>query len=515
MNRLVHDIEVAVRGFRRAPAFAATVVLILGLGIGMTVAMLTVSDAVLWRRLPVRDQDRVVVLWGVGEGAQTQLQLRLPQYERFRAASRTLSEAAAVPHWGVIPYPMADGDRNLSLRHALVTGNFFQTLGSTTALGRPLQPADDVVGAEPVMVISHNVWTQQFAGDPNIIGRRLTMRGFRGLTYTIVGVARAGLDYPVGTDVWAPVVPFTTIAGQSYVTVFVVGRLAPDASPAMARAELFNFLRRADEASSNLAVPVGAAAQTLSEAVLGNVRPALLVLTSAALLLLLAACLNVGNLLLLRAHGHTREIGIRRALGAGYGDIAKHVLLESTLLAAGGGLLGLLVALGLLRALFVMPPADLPRLDMIRLGGAPVTVAALVTVVAVLLFGLGPAIAAARIDPAALLRVSSGSRGQSGRRSGLRHALVGAQIALAFVVLAGAGLLTRSLARLQRLDLGFSSDGVSLIQISLPSRLGGNQREVLALHEQVVAKFRAVPGVSGATPLFMPPFVGEGFNVDI
>ena len=227
MNRLILDIEVALRGFRRAPAFAATVVLILGLGIGMTVAMLTVSNAVLWRRLPVRDQDRVVVLWGVGEGAQTQLQLRLPQYERFRAASRTLSEVAAVPHWGVIAYPMADGDRNLSLRHALVTGNFFSTLGSTTALGRPLEPADDVVGAEPVMVISHNVWREQFGGDPKIIGRRLTMRGFRGLTYTIVGVTRAGLDYPVGTDVWAPVVPFTTIAGQSYVTVFVVGQAGP------------------------------------------------------------------------------------------------------------------------------------------------------------------------------------------------------------------------------------------------------------------------------------------------
>ena len=207
-------------------------------------------------------------------------------------------------------------------------------------------------------------------------------------------------------------------------------------------------------------------------------------------------------------------MGIRRALGAAYGDIMKQVLLESTLLAAAGGLLGLLVALSLLRALFVMPPADLPRLDMIRLEGAPITVAALVTVVAVLLFGLGRR----SQRPGLIRRRSSASRPAPGDNRG-----------------AAAGSATRWLAHRSRLRSSCSparppnakprppsAARSRLLErrrvadpCSLPTRLGGNQREVLALHEQIVAKFRALPGISAPTPLFMPPFVGEGFNVAI
>src|SRR5712692_4478569 len=528
-ERAWRDLSYALRSLRRTPDFTTTAILILGLGIGMASAMFTVFHSVVVRRLPVQDPDRIVELSGVAKGAARELPITLDPFRRFRQESRTLQSVGGFAHWGSVSASVTDGDRLLLLRQATVTGNFFQVLGVAPSLGRLLQPEDEreygpnAANANAlVAVISYDAWRRLFGGDAAVMGRRLHLPETK-WNATIVGVAPPGLDYPRGAQLWTPnVFP----GGMD-----VVARLGPGATLDAARADYLAFVRRdPDYMKGGLADQIGARAEPLERMVLGDVKPALIALTAAVVVLLLLACVNIGNLLLLRAAGRAPELAVRRALGAGSADIVKQLSAESALLGIGGGMLGFGLAQVLLTLLLRLAPAGLPRLDMIRIAPAPLAIAGAVTVLTVLLFGLLPALGTVRYDLSSQLRADARS-GQEGRRlRGVRRALVASQIALALVLLSGAGLLMRSFARLSGLDLGFATGHLSVLGVSMPwdkwfvscgatppqSDSAATSRFqqcfdgwIFRFHDQLVNGFRAIPGVEKASPVAVPPFLGS------
>lgn len=504
MDRILQDVRLALRGFRRSPSFLVTSVLILGVGIGMAVAMFTVFDAVLLRTLPVREQDRVVELYTYRGDPTASFYLLREDLPKVAATSRTMRAVGGVVHWGSVGGPFLDGDRAVVINRALVTGNLFEVLGTRPLLGRLIQPTDETPGAEPVLVLSYATWRKEFGGDSGVVGRRL-VEGYGRTSYRIIGVAPPGLDYPAGVGLWMP-----AWQPSDKHLVIAVARLAPNATSPAAQAEFFATMTRLfpDREFSGVHV------DTFAHAVVGDARPVLLVLAAAVGLLLLIACVNVGNLLLLRGASRARELSIRRALGATHGDVVRQLVVESGLLGVAGGALGLVLAATLVRILLAYAPPQLPRADVIALAGAPVTVAVGVTLAAVLVFGVFPALAASRGQLATPLRFDSRTGTETRGRRRARHVLVASQVSLALVMLAGAGLLGRSLERLQGIALGYETDHLSLVNISFPpsefndSSGQFSQEKVFALGDRLLPALRAVPGVTAVTPVLLPPFLG-------
>ena len=526
LDRLRQDLAYTGRSLRRAPSFSTTVVLILGLAIGMSSAMFTVFRSVLLTRMPVKQQDRIVELSGIAGGAAREVPVTPAQLRRFRDQSQTVRAVAGLAHWRVIGEALADGDRRLSLNEAVVTDDFFDVLGVDPALGRLFRAGDaspwgaNATGAAVPIVLSHSAWQHAFGGDSSVIGRHLRSPKMS-WTMTVVGVAPPGLDYPRGVEFWVASV---------YGSLDVVARLAPDVTTEAARKGFQAFLARDPDQLRYFGANPVAQVHTLAEMVIGDARPALLALTAAVALLLVLACTNVGNLLLLRAAGRVREMAIRRAIGASVLDLVRQLLTESSLLALAGGALGVALARVLLDAVVSFAPAGLPRTDLIELAGTPLLGGALITGVTVILFGVVPTFVAMRFDLSSPLRSDTRSGTEGRRLRGVRQILVASQIALAVVVLAGAGLLVRSLARLTSLDMGYTVEHLTMLNFSLPwrqfaddcrpkgsavsgadsalwSRCAANTN--FAAHERVMAKLRDVPGIVSVSPEAVPPFLGS------
>jgi putative ABC transport system permease protein len=513
-DQVLSDARLALRGFRRTPGFFVTAVIILGTGIGASVAMFAVFRTVLVKRLPVRDQDRIVVMWTYrtpGSDYAPDPHLLAP----FRRSSRTLSEFAGVAHWGATTAPFTIGDRTFAMKQGMVTANFFDVLAARPLLGRffhrddeetafaPLGPNRGIDGGAPQgkIVLAYDAWRKQLGGDSSVIGKQVVDPATK-WTYTVVGVAPPGLAYPAGVDFWLPM----RGGWKATTSVFVVGRLAPGATLAGARAEYVAFTERADPTYKI----TGAHAATFTETVVGDVRPVLGILTAAVALLLLIACLNVGNLLLFRASGRTREFAVRRALGAQFGDIAWQLLVESALLAVAGGSLGFLLAAALIRNLGLIAPHNLPRLDEVRLASAPIVPAIGITALTVFLFGVLPTLLIAQGNVASPLRLSARTGQDSRGRRLVRQTLVASQVALALVMLAGAALLARSLGRLQGGDIGFDRQHVLAVSFT-PDWVHDTTAQMLTdVAQRVQRRFTSIPGIVASTPLVVPPMVGTG-----
>jgi predicted permease len=508
MAQVLQSVRVGLRGLRRNPGFAVIAILTLAVGIGLATAVFAVAEALLLRPLPVRDQDRVVVLWGAArDGSVDNFPLLLPESRDFATQVRSLKRVEFFSAGGAYLVPIRDGSSVFRLRRALVSGGYFHLLGTRPALGRALRAEDDAVGAAPVVVVSHGAWRRYFGGDPHVVGRRLVMHE-TGVAHTIVGVMPLGMDYPRGTHFWAPVVPNSGRLGDHpvYAELNVLGRLHPGASAADARAELTTYFQRPE--ASEWQRGVHGVVRPLTNAILGDVRPAVIAFAASAGLLLLITCINVASLLVVRGLARVREIAVRSALGAGRVRIIGQLITESALLAAGGGILGTVLGAVAIRGFVAMAPAGTPRLDEIQVNGTAIGGAVAITGLVTLLFALAPALATSRVQLHDALRSGSRQSGASRRRG--TEALVVGQIALALLVLSAAGLIARSFMKLERVELAFEPSHLLIAELGLPYQGFGDTRKQLALLDRLLPRLEAIPGVRAVSPVLTAPFVSFG-----
>jgi len=510
METLINDLTFALRVLRRNATFAASVVVTLAVGIGAATAMFGVVNGVLLTRLPIHDQGRVMVLRKEQlVGNETLVPFSVGDLRNFAAQTRTLETVAGAQYDGAWPATMRDGDRVLSPNTAVVSGNFFTTLGMRATFGRTLMESDDVVGGDAI-VISHALWLRAFGGDSAVVGRVIHGAG-RGNAFRIVGVMPRGFAFPGKAEVWVPAV--TVIPGaasnEGQWPYNLVGRMRAGVSAEQVRAELAAFLAR------KAYVPgeprdVRASVRSIESLIVGDVKPALLALAGAVALLLGLANVNVANLFLVRGLGRRRELAVRAAIGAGGWRIARLMATEAVVLATLGGLAGLAVAAWLLRLVVSLAPAELPRTDAIRVDLAVAAATGVMVVVSALAFSLWPAIAVSRQrDLHNVLRsgARTGAADVGSRR--VRSFLVVAQVALAIVVLVGAGLLGRTLSVLQHLDMGFASDELSTVELSLPESITSSRPRLDAFYGAVTERLATMPGMSSATVVLVPPFSGR------
>ena len=509
LDEVRQDLRYSLRAFGRDPVFTVVAVLTLAIGIGATAAIATVVDGVLLRPLPVQDQDRLVVVRKELQDDDSQVPFNHSDFRALLEQSRAFERVGGIQHDGPWPVAAVVGDQPVTLMATTISHEFFQVLGIRPVSGRLPLPEDAAEGAEPTAVISHDLWRRLFGADPEVEGRRIRL--LAGIDARVVGVAPAGLEHPHGAEAWL-LIPRSAerLADRSYSPFSLIGRLRPGASIEQASAEVADFIQRR-EALYEPAEPRGQRAVLLpfTDAVVGEVRPALLSLLAAVGLVLLIASVNVATLLLIRSSRRERELAVRGALGAGRGRIVRQLVTENVVLAALGGALGMVWAYAALRGMLALAPADLPRLEEVSPDGRVLAFTLLASIIVVAVLGITPALGATKTNLYSSLR--SGQRAGPERRAARRskEVLAVGQMAMALVVVAEAGLLTRSLLRLQTVDVGFDVPRLTTIGIAPPPEMRtADGREVLAFFERLVERVEALPGIEGATPVILAPFSG-------
>jgi putative ABC transport system permease protein len=373
-----------------------------------------------------------------------------------------------------------------------VSADLFPTLGVQPALGRAFSAEEDKAGAEPVVVLGHGLWQRRFGGDPGVVGKPLVVAG---QPMTVIGVMPAGFEFQQGRDLWLPLAqnPIVGRGGRMVRFLSVVGRLAPGATVEGARAEVAEIARRLAEQHPEANTGLGATIVPLHEQVVGKVRPAFLMLLAAVGFVVLIACANVANLLLTRASARQREIAVRLAMGASRWRVARQLLTESLLLAALGGVAGLLLAIWGVDLLLALAPANLPRVAEVGIDARVLAATALVTLSTGLIFGLAPALQGMRLDLTRALK--DGERGADGSGRRLRSLLVVSEIAVALTLLIGSGLLVRSLVRVVNEDPGFDTERVLTVSLILPSPKYDERQARAAYWERLEGELASLPGV--------------------
>ena len=506
------DLAFATRTLRKAPTFTLVALLTLALGIGASTAIYSVVQAVLLRPLPFQEPERLVRIWLSNPGQQIERSdISRPDFEIWRDESQAFSSLAAYYQSGsgLALTGMGEPQR---LPTAYVTADFFRTLGVSAARGRVLLPEEDSIGRNRVVLLAHATWMRLFGGDPTAVGKTLTLDGE---PFTIVGVARPEFRFPA-EDVafWVPrsVIPESGIPSHRWNRVYaVIGRLAPGATTAQAQAEIRTFAQRiAEEFPDANAGYTTVLTRPIREVIVGDVRPALLVLLGAVGLVLLVSCVNVANLLLARGTTRGRELAIRTALGAGRGRIVRQLLTESLVLAVVGGALGVALAAWGASALVALSAEYLPRAADVRLDAGVLLFALALSVATGVAFGLVPALRTTSSDPQANLR--EGSRGSTEGRGGqrLRLGLVAAEVALAVLLVVGAGLALRSFARLTNVHPGFDAERTLVARFNLPSEQFDTREARLAAYDRMLDRIRALPGVTAAGMTKNVPMRGTG-----
>ena len=504
MELLVQDLRFAVRNLRSHPGFSAVAILTIALGIGANTAIFSVVNAVLLRDLPFEQPEQLVRVWSTNaERGIEQGFMSPPDIADYQAANRTFQDLAA---YSEAELAMIDRDgAAVKVTGTWAGDNLFSVLGVTAQLGRTFTPDDGVAGAPKVIVLSYGFWQRRFGGDADAIGTSIRVEQN---PYTIVGVMPAEFDFPGSSSFWLNRY-LLSYPGRYARWMDVIGRLNPDVDVATAGADLEGIASRLEAEYPNVNRAYGITLMPLHEAVIGETRTALLTLLGATGLLLLVACVNVINLLLSRMADRGREIAVRAALGAGRLRIGRQILTESLLLAFFGAVLGTAIAAVGIDALAALGPADLPRLDEVALDG-PVFLFTLVATVATgVLFGLAPAMRLAGTDVLAVLQdASKGSSAGVGRER-FRSLLVTTEIALAVMLVIGAGLLVRSFALLRDTDPGFNATGLLTFQVELPA---GPYRElpvVADYYATITERLANLPGVVSVAATAALPFDRE------
>jgi predicted permease len=510
MDSLVQDLRYAVRALLRSPGFSVLAVLTLALGIGVSVAIFSVVDKVLLRPLPFPDSRRLVAVCETHPSVAGFCIGSPPDVEDFAARTRTLSSIGLGRDW---PFTARRGTSSEGVDGGLATPGLFHTLQLTPAMGRFFRPDDMGPGAAPVAVLSDALWRSWFGADPAILGRSLVLDG---KSYQVVGVMRPGDEVPQLEEarLWVPL-PFNPKDEENrrWRGFEVIGRLAPGVTPASATSELGAIQRDLGVRYPQTNRDWGVRVVPLLDQMVGPVRPTLLVFLSAVAILLLVATANVANLLVARGASREREFALRSALGAGPRQLFRLIAAESVVMALVGGAGGLLVARWAMDALLPLIPGGLPRLEGVSLDARVLVFALVLTALTGIVAGLAPAVRAARLDLAAAIK--EGHQPVAWRQAlGLRGGLVIAEVAMAFVLATGAGLLARSFASLLRWEPGFDQHNVLTFWTLASDGKYKDHASVTAVFERISAELRTIPGVTSvgmasSGPLFGGTETGE------
>ena len=504
---LVQDIRFGLRMLLKNPGFTAVAVLTLALGIGANTAIFSVVNAVLLRPLPYPEPGQLVQLRADWSGKPS-TDIGSATFIEVKAQSQSLARIAAYSGGDMTLTGAGSAERVVA---GAVTADFFPLLGVQPALGRNFTREEDTPNGPKAAILGHGLWQSRFGGDADVLGRTITLNE---QSYTVVGILPARFQYPEQFQLWTPLAlgeTGGTLAryGEGMMLLKAIARLKPGVTLEQAQTELQTIAQRVQPAAirrRHRGGERGGEAQAargdsvltlvgLHEQVVGDVKGALLVLLGAVALVLLIACANVANLLLARAAARQREMAVRAALGAGRLRVARQLLTESVLLSLAGGGLGLMMAFWGVRALGQWSGASLPSMHGIGIDAWVLAFTLGVSVITGLAFGLAPAVQAWRTDVNAALKEEG--RGETGgHRNWLRHLLVVSEVALALVLLIGAGLLIKSFSRLMEVNPGFRTDGVLTFQVTLTG--GKSSPQKVNFVEQIVERLKALPGVQAA-----------------
>jgi putative ABC transport system permease protein len=492
------DITHAVRGLVKSPGFAAASLVTLALGIGATSAIFSVVKAVLITPLPYTAPERTVQIFTKWISFE-KTWIADQEVVDFRNMSKTMTAIAA---WGTGQQNLTGDGEPVRIGVGFVTANLFDVLGVRPAMGRAITPQEDVPNGPQVVVLGYPIWQSRYGADPNVVGRTVMIND---VPVQVIGVMPEGFRLPTDfnddaaepTQVWRPIAWDMTQLSRNH-GYYAVATLAPGQTAASATEELRAMTTRLTEQGAYpVRMQFSAFAVPLEEEIRGGIKPAMWLLMGAVGFLLLIACANVANLLLVRGDARLREMAVRTAIGAAPDRLVRQLLTESVVLALLGALLGLGLASAGIRVLMAIDPTSLPPLAPIRLDWSVVAFTLVLGVVTTIVFGLAPALRTLRVNLVESLR-EGGQATVGGHRQRLRSLLVVAEVTLAVVLVIGAGLMVKSLAALGRIDLGFKPEQMLTMRVSVPAARYDTPEKVVDFYRQLNDKVRALPGVQSA-----------------
>jgi putative ABC transport system permease protein len=506
LTSLLRDLQYSFRTLARNPGFSCVSVVALALGIGANTAIFTVVNSVLLQPLRFQKPEQLTVVRERNlKAGFPQFSLSPGNYVDFRDHNHSFSGIAAFGSQGLNLSGGAEPER---LRGARVSVEFFEVLGSTPELGRTFTVQEMQPGSH-VAILSYGLWQRRFSGMRDVLGQAMKLNDE---LYTVIGVMPTEFQFPARAEIWTPL----ALDSQSWQQrgghyLGGIGRLKDGASITSAQTDLNTIAGRAEQQFPNSNAGWDTTLRSLQESIVGKIRPAMFTLTASVGFVLLIACVNLANLLLSRSASRRREIGIRSSLGAGRARLIRQLLTESLVLAGLGATVGLGIAWAGTRVLTNLSPTILPRANEIALDGWALGFTAGIAVLTGVLFGLAPAIQLAKIDLASSLREGGRGNAIGFRRHRLRSALVVGEVALALVLLMGAGLLMRSFYQLQSIDLGFDPHDVLTFRTNLPQAKYKSDEQQAAFYHRALERIRAVPGVAvaGAAQIF--PLAGDDY----
>ncbi len=498
------DLRFAVRQLVKAPGFTAVALLTLGLGIGSCTCMFSVINSVLFRPLPYPNSDQLILIREQDPPQFPEFSVAPGNFFDWRAQSTAFQNLAAIRFGSVNLTGTGDPQR---LFTEFVTANFFATLGVHPGIGRDFLPQEETAGHDAVAIIPYGVWVHRFGGRPGVVGSTVHLDG---RPVTIVGVLPMSFHYINGSgpEIYMPAV-YGAGERQQHGGHYLValGRLKPGVTFETARSELAVISARLAKQYPDSNKGWSAKPSPLLDSVVGDVRPSLYILFAAVGLLLLISCANVANLLIARAVTRSKEMAIRAALGAGRMRILRQLITESILISALGGALGVAASHWGLKLLIAFAPGNLPRTGEVSLDGMALAFASLLALATGVGFGLAPSLQSMRVNSNEALK--DGVRGSGGRRHFLLDGIVVAEVALAIVLLVGAGLLVRSIVALQNVDPGFRPEHAQLVQLALPDTKYGSAGQQAQFLRRAVSDVAALPGVEHAGGSNVIPFSGD------
>ena len=507
MNSVVKDIRFAVRGLRKHPGFAAIAVITLALGIGGSTSIFTVVNAALLRGLPYKSPDRLYHLWEQSPKQEyPKREFSYPDYQDYQQ-NNVFEALAAYTGDGVILSGQGESEM---LNAPRVSANFFSVLGVDPILGRTFQSGEDVPGGPKVTILTYGLWQRRFGGDPTIVGRALKMNDE---SYTVIGVLPASFQFaPRPGDLFLPYQPLQFQLTRRFMHgTNLIARLKNDKSPGEAQSEINLIASRIEQQHNESHAGVTARLVSLQEEIVGNVRPILLVLLGAVGFVLLIACANVASLLLTRSLARHREVAIRSALGASRWRVVRQLLTESILLSLVGGIGGLLIAYwGVPALIAVLPESQLeamPFLKTLHIDSGILAFSLALSVLTGVLFGLAPALQSTRLDLNGALK-EGGRHAYQGASHRLRSVMVVTEMALAVVLLVGAGLMMKSLFRLLQTNVGFRTENLLTLSVILPPKKYTENNQQVSFNDQLRERVQSLPGVAGAGTVDILPLNG-------